>query len=304
MFPVLFSIGNLSVSSFGVFLAAGFLFGVFLVWRLARAWDLDEEKVLDLTLLTFLGGLLGARLYFILENFHFFGFDLLKWLLIQKYGGFSFWGGFLGGWLSLFYFAKRFKIDFLHILDIASLGLLGGLILGGLGCLLGGCGVGIPSKLFFAVPQTGSVGLRFPVQAMEAALFLIVLLRQWHKATHFHLKGTVASLTLVYIGIIKLLTERLREQHNFEYFFSLVLIALGMILFYKITKRHPLKDFKRAGLFVVSLIRDKDLRIATLNAFYKSWYNYKTGLVWKFKNFPKNLRRLNVKFSHKNSKYY
>ena len=67
MFPVLLSFGNISISSLGVFLAAGFLFAIFLIWRLSRAWDLDEEKVLDLTLLTFLGGLISSRIYFILD---------------------------------------------------------------------------------------------------------------------------------------------------------------------------------------------------------------------------------------------
>ena len=68
MFPTLLTIGSFSLSSFGVFLALAFLFGVFLIWRLSRAWDLDEEKILDLMLLTFLGGLVGARLFFGLIN--------------------------------------------------------------------------------------------------------------------------------------------------------------------------------------------------------------------------------------------
>src|SRR5438552_13186037 len=112
MFPTLFSIGKFGISSFGVFLAFGFILGVFLIWRLARAWDLDEEKILDLTLLTFFGGLIGARIYFVLSHLSFFGLNPLKILLFQKYPGFSFWGAFLGGWLSLFYFAKKFKWDF------------------------------------------------------------------------------------------------------------------------------------------------------------------------------------------------
>ncbi len=112
MFPTLFSIGKVSVSSFGVFLSLGFIFGVFLVWRLARAWDLDEEKILDLTLLTFVGGLLGARIYFGLSHLGDFASSPLNFLLFTKYPGFSFWGGFLGGWLTLFYLSSRQRRDF------------------------------------------------------------------------------------------------------------------------------------------------------------------------------------------------
>ncbi len=82
MLPVLFSTGGLSISSFGFFLSLGFIYGVFLIWRLSRAWDINEEKVLDLVLLIFLGGFLGARLYFILEHSEFFLNDLTRVILI------------------------------------------------------------------------------------------------------------------------------------------------------------------------------------------------------------------------------
>ncbi|TSC64167.1 MAG: phosphatidylglycerol:prolipoprotein diacylglycerol transferase [Microgenomates group bacterium Gr01-1014_93] len=133
MLPVLFSIGPIPVSSFGLFLSLGFIYGSFLVWRLARAWELNEEKVLDLIILTFFGGLLGARIFFVTLNFDFFKEDLFKILLITKYPGINFWGGFLGGWLTLFIFAKRLKFNFLQVADIAAIGFTGALILGDIG---------------------------------------------------------------------------------------------------------------------------------------------------------------------------
>ncbi|MCL5784132.1 MAG: prolipoprotein diacylglyceryl transferase, partial [Patescibacteria group bacterium] len=92
MFPVLFSIGSLSVSSFGIFLALGFLLGLFLIWRLTRAWDLDEEKVLDLILIIFVGGMIFARVFFALENLPYFTSSPLNLIKFSKVPGFSFWG--------------------------------------------------------------------------------------------------------------------------------------------------------------------------------------------------------------------
>src|SRR3989338_804880 len=100
MYPVLLSFGSFSVSSFGVLIVLGYLFAIFLVWRLSRAWDLDEEKILDLALLTFLGGMIGARVYFVLEHWDLFAPSVAKIILFYQLPGFSFWGGLLGGWLD------------------------------------------------------------------------------------------------------------------------------------------------------------------------------------------------------------
>ena len=140
MLPVLFTVGPISVSSFGFFLSIGFLFATFLVWRLARAWQFDEEKTLDLILLAFFGGVIGARILFFILNFTFFSDDLTKVVLITKYPGLNFWGGFLGGLLTLSFFANRFKLNFYQVADLAAVGFLAGLVLGDVGCFFGGCG--------------------------------------------------------------------------------------------------------------------------------------------------------------------
>lgn len=303
MLPVLFSLGPITVSSFGVFLALGFLFGVFLVWRLSRAWDLDEEQILDLTLLTFFGGVLGARLIFGLENLSSFAPNFLRLILVNKYPGFSFWGAFLGGTLSLFYFSKRFKLDFWHIADLVSVGFLGGLIFSDIGCLLGGCNVGIPSKLFFAAEQVGVIGKRFPVQGLEALLLTFVLINIWGMATHFHLRGKIASLSLIGIGIIRLITELLRQNVSIDYLFESIMVILGIIIFYKIHhgKRTPISDIKSFFNFFVLIFSDRNFRKFALDRLLKNWYNRKAAFGWKIKGFSKFLRRIRVRSTPKNS---
>ena len=297
MFPVLFTVAGISISSLGVFLAAGFLLSIFLIWRLARAWDLDEEKVLDLTLLTFIGGLFLSRLYFILDSLQIFGFSALKWVHIFKYPGFSFWGGVLGGWLSLYIFARRLKLDFWQVADIASVGFLGGLILSDLGCFFGGCSVGLRSNLFFAVPMVGVIGKRLPVQAIEALFLSLILVRIWSKATHFHIRGKIVSLTLIFLGLTKLILEPLKEIHGPGYYFDTLLIVLGVTIFYRVTKRNIFKDLQNAPKFARAYFSLQNLN--------KTWYNQKAYFSWKLRSIKKLLllllRRLNVKFSYKNS---
>lgn len=296
MAPVLFSIGSINASSFGVFLISGFIFGVFLIWRLCRAWDINEEKALDLMLLTFIGGLLGARIYFVIENFSLFSASALNFILINKVPGFNFWGGFLGGWLTLYFFAKRFRINFWQLADIALVGFIGGLIFSDIGCLLGGCNIGIPSKAFFAVTQQGLVGRRWPVQAIEAILLSFVLIRIWSQATHFHQRGKIVSLGFIYIGIIGFILEPLKQDHSGA-IFSLVITILGITIYYLITKQSPIKHLQQVKIFIMDFITDERFRSKVLQIIIKSWYNQKANFIWRLKNWKKILRRFNVKFS-------
>lgn len=296
MFPVLFSIGNFNASSFGVFLALGFLFGIFLIWRLCRAWDLDEEKALDLTLLTFAGGLIGARIYYMFEHLEYFIQSPLNLILINKVPGFNFWGGLLGGWLILFFFARRFRIDFWQLTDIALVGLLGGLIFSNIGCFLGGCNIGIPLNAFFAVSMEGVIGRRWPIQIIEALLLSLVLVRIWSLATHFHQRGKIVSLGLIYIGMIWFVLEPLKQNHS-GLIFSLILIILGITTYYKVTRQNPVKQLKLSVEFLKQFVIEEKVRKKVVQLLSKSWYNQKANFSWQLRNFKKFLRRSNVKLS-------
>lgn len=299
MLPVLFSIGPLAISSFGFFLAVGFVLGTFLIWRLARAWDLDEEKILDLTLLTFFGGLMGSRIYFVIEHLDFFADNLASIVLITKYPGFSFWGAFLGGWLTLFIFSKRLKLDFWQIADIAIVGFLGGLIMGDIGCLLGGCGAGRVSD-FLGINVVGLVGKRFPVQALEALIFIFLLFKVWPKAVHFHTAGKIVSLSLIYIGFIKFIMEGLRDSRGEGYLLSGVLVILGLTIFYKITGKNPISDIKSLTKLSVMVVTEKSTRRLIILNWSKSWYNLKVSWKWRLRQFGKLSRRFHVNTHPKN----
>ena len=282
MLPVLFSIGKIPVSSFGVFLALGFLVGIFLIWRLSRAWDLDEEKILDLILLTFLGGLIGARIYFVLENINLFAGSALKIILIQKVPGLSFWGAFLGGWLTMYLFARAKKMDFWQIGDIASIGFLGALVISSIGSFLGGLDAGIH---------------RIPVQLLEGMLLFLVLSKLWFVATHFHPRGKVLSLSLVYLGVIKLIMEPLKQKHDESSILSFSIILLGVVILYKATKRSLKLDLKIFYTFLIKLMTDSLTRRTALIRVRKYWYNQKTSFFWRIRNLKKAITKKHVRFS-------
>lgn len=307
MFPVLLTLGPLTVSSFGLFLALAFLASVFVSWRVAKVYDISEEKIFDLAIITFLGGIIGARIYFVAFNWSFFS-DLEKVVLINRYPGLSFWGGLVGGAFVLWFFAKKFKLDFWQIVDFAAVGFLAGLILGDIGCFLGGCSYGAVSTLPIATPVVGLIGKRLPVALFEAVLIGVTFAYLWGQVIKFHFAGKVVALSLIFLGVIKFITEFFRGDSymivpslgiSFGTIWSILVVALGIFIFYRQSKRSIWVDLKNLPGLFSSPKRRKIL----LSSFGKCWYNFKTA--WKvkivktgsfYRSWPKKLkRRLNVK---------
>lgn len=295
MFPILFSIGGFSVSSFAVFITLSFLFGVFIIWRLARAWDFDEEKALDLTILTFMGAVIVSRLYFVSEHLDIFMKAPLNIILIYKLPGFSFWGGFLGGWLTLYMLCRRQKLDFWHVADLASVAFLGSLIFADLGCFFGGCDIGVKSNLFFAMKVVGQAQKTIPVSVIEAVLIYFSFVKIWPLVTHFHSRGYVVGIILITLGVIKIILEPLRQIHSAGSLFSATLIVLGIFIVYKVTGRNFLLDLKRSPVIILKFFTNPDMRLQALQFIKKWWYNQKTLWVWKANSIKKNIRRINAR---------
>lgn len=305
MLPVLFALGSLSISSFGFFLSLGFVIAVFIIWRLAVSYDLEQEKTLDLILLSFFGGIFGARIYFVLLNWELYG-SVDKILLINRYPGLSFWGGLMGGILVLWFFSNKLKMDFWQIADFGAVGLLAALILGDVGCFLGGCAYGVISALPIATSIVGLIGKRFPTPMLEAIILLLFFISLYKKALRFHFTGKIISQLLIVIGLVKFWLEFLRGDTKrlvgwvtYSHVLSILSIILGLVVFYTQSNRSLKKDI--SWLMLLPSSEGKRAQLAAI--IKKNWYNRRINLkvrAGKFKQetillVRKLSRRLHVK---------
>jgi phosphatidylglycerol---prolipoprotein diacylglyceryl transferase len=283
MHPVLFSIGGLSISSFGFFISLSFLLSLFVIWRLCLLYDIDEEKTLDLSLLTFFGALIGARIFHVALNFSQYD-TLSKMAFINRYPGLNFWGGLILGGLTLRFLVRRLKLSFWQIADFVMVGVFLGLSTGSIGCLLSSCQSGFPSNLPIAVTQIGLLGPRFPIQAVQSLLFFLGFIYLWKAAIRFHFAGKILSLGLILLGLIVLVIEPFRSDvvRGFSIFslgqvLSIVTILFGKTLFYRLSKR----SFKADLRFLMGIVTGKTRGVA-LSRLRKNWYNLKvnTRVSW------------------------
>lgn len=66
MYPILFQFGHLEIRSYGVLVALAFLIGLRLSKKEAKRKGLDPKLIEQFALYALLGGIVGARVYFIL----------------------------------------------------------------------------------------------------------------------------------------------------------------------------------------------------------------------------------------------
>lgn len=287
MFPILFTIGNFPVSSFGLLLGLGIFFGSFTVWRIARSFDFDVEKVLDLIFLVIGIGFVFSRAVFVLMNLQSFD-SLTKILLINRFPGLSFWGGLIGGLLALWWLSKKNRIPFLHSGDMAMIGFFIAAFFAEIGCLLGACGVGTETTSVFSVDQAGYIGKRLPVQLFEALAFLLIFFAFWKKILRFHIQGSFLARGLIFLGIIKFVAGFFKSPgqtfniNNFsisqDLILSCLILLIGIYFHYKIHKKTPLNDLAIFFKFFASRQRQKSLMTKLIRGWYNQKANFTIGL--------------------------
>jgi phosphatidylglycerol:prolipoprotein diacylglycerol transferase len=174
MFPVLFTLGPVAISSLGVFISLAFVFGSFVVWKRAREEHIDDEDVFDILFISLLGGVVGGRLLFVIFHFQRFGFDLSRWLNLSYSNEISWVGFLLGGMYMLSKVCKRKKIEVAQFLDVGVLGVIIAHIFYRFGQFFDGSYLGIVTSLPVGVNFPGVIGARHPLQLYEILVFVVV----------------------------------------------------------------------------------------------------------------------------------
>jgi phosphatidylglycerol:prolipoprotein diacylglycerol transferase len=146
MYPVLFRIGDFEVTSFGVLVAIGALVGIWLFGRELKRSGLPEQAS-DAAVVGVIGGFIGAKIVWTIE---FAGDESVANLLFSR-GGFSWFGGFLGGVGSGLWMLARRGVPLIGALAAATPALAAGHAIGRIGCFLVGDDYGRPSDLPWAV---------------------------------------------------------------------------------------------------------------------------------------------------------
>ncbi len=120
---VAFEIGPFKVYWYGIIIAVGFILAVLYAYKRAKKFGVDPDKVFDVAIAGIIGGVIGARLYYVIFSWEKFKDDF--WGIFEIWeGGIAVYGGLIGGVIAGAVVCKISKIKFTAMLDIAVVGFL------------------------------------------------------------------------------------------------------------------------------------------------------------------------------------
>lgn len=170
MYPIIFQYNNLTISSYGLMLMLSFLSCNYLMKRYFISINKDSKIADDLIFFAAIGGILGSKIYYIIEFWNTgegynnilgfidifkglfsFNFNLLFSGITQFGSGLVFLGGLIGGIISVSFYVYKNNLNWFTVSDWVAPYLALGHSIGRVGCFLVGDCYGRPCTLPWAI---------------------------------------------------------------------------------------------------------------------------------------------------------
>lgn len=214
---------GLSLKSFGVVFACGFIAAGAILYRRLRELDKPPDFSYEMAIAALVGGLIGSRLYYIIQNYSQVKHDLLGSLFSGS--GLVWYGGVIGGAIAVLAWAKWRRLLSLGLLDLAAVPLAMGYAIGRIGCQISGDGdygkvSTLPTAMSYphgTVPTPPGVRV-LPTPIYETVAMGVVAWWLWRMRGQFR-PGALFAFYLLLSGVERLLVEFIRRNHR---------VALGL----------------------------------------------------------------------------
>lgn len=248
MFPTLLELGPLTIHTYGLFIALGFVFGMSVAMREARIRGRNPAMVQDLGFYAIIGAVVGSRALFVLMNLDHFLNNPLEMVMFWK-GGLVFLGGAILAVSLMVAYVLRKGDSVLTWADICVPGLALGQALGRIGCLAAGCCYGDACDLPWAITFTDPHSLAplnvplHPTQLYASLAGLLNLAVLLGFRSSFSTPGRIAGLYLLIYAPSRITIEFLRGDFRTDLgpfsttqIIAMLLIVLGIWL---MTRKAP-----------------------------------------------------------------
>jgi phosphatidylglycerol:prolipoprotein diacylglycerol transferase len=242
---VAFAIGPVTVPWYGLGYVAALAVGSFIATREARRRGQDPDQVWNGILVVFILGIVGARLYHVIDQWGtLYAHDPIR-IFLPPYSGLAIYGGIVGGLLGIAFHARRNHLRLWLWADIAVPALFFGQAIGRWGNFFNQELYGPPTSLpwgiaiqcqyrvaaypcsTFPFETTGFHPLFF-YESVLSLLGGIIALWVGRRFAHRLREGDLVSFWLIWYGIVRSALEPLRDGYNWTFFGVPVAIIIGV----------------------------------------------------------------------------
>ena len=265
MYPILFQFGSFTISSFGVMMVIAFLLGNYLLRIDVVAEGYDAIIADDIIFRAAIGGILGAKFYYLIENIPTGqATDNINGLIniiagiftlnseriafgIQNFGaGLVFLGGLVGGMAAVSWYIYRKNLNWFKIADLAAPFLVLGHGIGRIGCFLVGDDYGIPTNLPWAIafpnglPPT-NIAVH-PTQLYEMSAYFIIFFYLRYRKRNQTFSGEIIFEYLFLGGLSRFMVEFIRTNTKYIFglsgaqYLSILMMAIGAYQLWKMRR--------------------------------------------------------------------
>ena len=274
MYPVIYDFGNINIfgfefnpviNSYGFMLMMAFYTCYFFLNKDLKRLGYDSNLSGDIVFAAAVGGILGSKIYYLIENFDRVIADPTG--MIFSGAGLVFLGGLMGGTLGVTFVINKNNLSWITFADIVAPLLILGYAIGRIGCLLVGDDYGLPTHLPWGIefpnglpPSTYSIFQTYypwvsldnfepgvlsvhPTPIYEAIIGGLIFYYLYQKRTSVTIVGSLFFTYLILAGTERFIVEFLRV--NEKYFIGLSgaqMISILMITIGAWFLMHPVKQ--------------------------------------------------------------
>ena len=247
--PVAFKLGNLSVKWYGIIMAVAIILAVSMAIFEGRKRQIESDDFMDLLLWAVPIGYVGARIYYVIFEWHYYSQHLDEIIAIWN-GGIAIYGGLLAGLAVLLVFCYKRMLPPFLMLDIITPGVMAAQILGRWGNFINQEAHGGPTTLAFLqslhlpdfiINQMKIGGVYYQPTFLYESFFnliglLIILLLRHRK--HLFKQGEIFMLYLAWYSVVRFFVEGMRTDSLYLWgsirvsqMLSVILLIVVIVLF-------------------------------------------------------------------------
>lgn len=221
MYPVICQIGPFAIYSYGLMLALAVAVASSLAAAGAKEEGLKPEIIFNLSFIAVVSGIIGARIFYVIENFAYYLENPSEAVMLQR-GGLSWFGGLALGSICAVIYLKKKRIPLYKTLDLIAPFIALAQAIGRIGCLLNGCCFG-RSSLRFGIYFPAKGQLLIPTQIYSSLTLVLIFLFLRYLQDKPHRRGQVFFSYLLAYSFARFFIEFWRAEHR--------IILWGLTLF-------------------------------------------------------------------------